>query len=129
MGEGDACPNAAEISRMHWAVPVAGGGDLNRTTLAPGIARTFILPATYLTGNGNYLRVLPNWLPTYNDTTVDSKNLYIAVRVAKGGDAGLQASYAGQINVHEVIAMAVSAGAWALYGGGTVGQVQLAPIQ
>ncbi|EFJ48367.1 metalloproteinase, extracellular matrix glycoprotein VMP22 [Volvox carteri f. nagariensis] len=102
MGRGDACPNAAEISRMGWATPAVGGDQLNSSALLPGTARTFTLPATYLTGNNNYVRVTPDWLPVYNNT-LTGRNLYIAVRVAKNVDAGLSNTiYASKVNIHEV---------------------------
>ncbi|EFJ48366.1 metalloproteinase, extracellular matrix glycoprotein VMP21, partial [Volvox carteri f. nagariensis] len=102
MGRGDACPNAAEISRMGWATPAVGGDQLNSSALLPGTARTFTLPATYLTGNNNYLRVTPDWLPVYNNTLM-GRNLYIAVRVAKNVDSGLSNTiYASKVNIHEV---------------------------
>ncbi|GLC59094.1 hypothetical protein PLESTB_001447300 [Pleodorina starrii] len=101
MGRGDACPNAAEISRMGWATPAVGGDNLDGSILLPGVAKSFVLPATYLTGNNNYLRVLPDWLPTYSQPSL-AKNIYIAVRVAKAGDAALGAAYASKVNVHEL---------------------------
>lgn len=107
MGRGDACPNAAEISRMGWATPAVGGGQLNSSALPVGNPRTFTLPATYLTGSGSYLRLLPDWLPNYGDSS-SGRNLYIAVRVAKGGDAGLDGSLASMVHVHEVVAVMVS---------------------
>lgn len=106
MGSGKACPNAAELSRLGWAIPAVGGDALDAAALAPGVLRTFILPATYLTGNGSYLRVTPNWINLYPEES--SKNLYIAVRVAKAADANLSAGYAGKANVHEVLAIGVS---------------------
>ncbi|EFJ48380.1 metalloproteinase, extracellular matrix glycoprotein VMP25, partial [Volvox carteri f. nagariensis] len=101
MGRGNACPNAAEISRMGWATPAVGGDQLNSSALLPGTTKTFVLPATYLTGSNNYLRVIPDWLSMYNDSK-SALNLYMAVRVARRGDAGLGQSYASKVNIHEV---------------------------
>ncbi|EFJ40265.1 metalloproteinase, extracellular matrix glycoprotein VMP2 [Volvox carteri f. nagariensis] len=99
MGRGDACPNAAETSRLGWATPADGGDAINSGVLADvGTVRSWPLPATYLTGEGNYLRVLPDWLPT--DT--GAKNLYIDLRVNKEGDAALGSDYANKVHVHEV---------------------------
>ncbi|GIL87283.1 hypothetical protein Vretimale_1768 [Volvox reticuliferus] len=103
MGRGEACPNAAEISRMGWATAAVGGNQLDKDSLLPGSVKTFILPATYLTGNNNYLRVQTNWLPTYSNLSL-GRNLYMAVRVNKSGDAALGAEFAFKINVHEVYA-------------------------
>ncbi|KXZ49083.1 hypothetical protein GPECTOR_23g167 [Gonium pectorale] len=100
MGRGNACPNAAEISRMGWASPAASGGSLNATSMPAGAAVTFSLPATYLTGSGNYLRVRPNWLASYG-SALTAKNVYIALRVGRVGDAALSTSYAPRVNVHE----------------------------
>lgn len=57
MGRGNSCPNAPELSYMKWATPVTGGSALNASLLPVGQAVTFNLPATYLTGTGNFLRV------------------------------------------------------------------------
>ncbi|GLC57279.1 hypothetical protein PLESTB_001207100 [Pleodorina starrii] len=101
MGNADACPTAPELSRLGWAAPAANSeGALNASTLPVGIARRWYLPATYLTGAGNHLRIRPTWLPTYGNV-LQAKNLFIAVRVAKVGDAALSSSYASQVNVHE----------------------------
>ncbi|GIL73950.1 hypothetical protein Vretifemale_3946, partial [Volvox reticuliferus] len=102
MGRGDACPNAAELSRLGWATAANGGGEINTGVLtAPGTYVTWTLPATYITGDNNYLRVLPNWLPTYANNTF-AKNLYIALRAPKGGDASMSSTYSNRVHVHEV---------------------------
>ncbi|KAG2449108.1 hypothetical protein HYH02_005856 [Chlamydomonas schloesseri] len=94
MGRGNACPNAAELSYMKWASPVTGGSALNASLLPLGQAVTFNLPATYLTGTGNFLRVVPDWIPNY------AYNVYIAVRANKVGDSSLGNGYANRINMH-----------------------------
>ncbi|GLC57213.1 hypothetical protein PLESTB_001199900 [Pleodorina starrii] len=101
MGRGDACPSAPEISRMGWATPAVGGGAINSAVLPLAGPRSWTLPATYLTGDNNYLRIQPDWLPAYAATET-AKNLYIALRVAKSGDAALGSFYANKLNVHEV---------------------------
>ncbi|GIL73954.1 hypothetical protein Vretimale_5108 [Volvox reticuliferus] len=103
MGRGDACPNAAELSRLGWATAAAnGGGEISTGVLTtPGKYVTWTLPATYITGDNNYLRVTPNWLPTYANTTF-AKNLYIALRAPKGGDATMSSTYINRVHVHEV---------------------------
>ncbi|KAG2437966.1 hypothetical protein HXX76_005581 [Chlamydomonas incerta] len=115
MGRGDSCPNAAEISALKWARPavsvssptgpVAGvsGFDLNQVSLPLGKALLFNMPATYMTGAGNYIRVTPNWLGA-----AYTLNLYMALRVGKNADAGMGASkyglsyYSQKINIHTV---------------------------
>ncbi|GLC58652.1 hypothetical protein PLESTB_001384500 [Pleodorina starrii] len=99
MGRGNACPNAAETSRLGWSTSAPGGGSINAAVLPPGTPRTYFLPATYLTGDGTFLRVQPDWMAGYGST---GKNLYIAVRVPKGADAAINANYANRVNVHEV---------------------------
>eukprot|EP00198_Chlamydomonas_reinhardtii_P000658 XP_001689993.1 metalloproteinase of VMP family [Chlamydomonas reinhardtii] len=94
MGRGNSCPNAPELSYMKWATPVTGGSALNASLLPVGQAVTFNLPATYLTGTGNFLRVVPDWIPNY------LYNVYIAVRANKIGDSALGNGYANRINVH-----------------------------
>ncbi|GIL52065.1 hypothetical protein Vafri_8007 [Volvox africanus] len=108
MGRGEACPNAAETSRLGWSSPAAGGDAIDSSILtAPGVALTFNLPATYITGDGSYLRVKPDWLPGYGDSSL-AKNLYIAVRVNKGGDVKLGLEFMNKVNIHEVNATMVS---------------------
>ncbi|GIL54187.1 hypothetical protein Vafri_9712 [Volvox africanus] len=101
MGRGEACPNAAEISRLGWATPAEGAEAINSAVLRAGTPRTFVLPATYLTGDNNYLRVTPDWMASYK-SAVSAKNLYLAVRVAVAGDSLLDPYYASKVNVHEV---------------------------
>ncbi len=112
MGRGDACPNSAEASRLGWSTPAVGGEGINAATLAVSTparprALSFTLPATYLTGDNNYIRLVPDWLASYNDPAA-SKNLYIAFRVPKVGDSSLGGIYANRLNVHEVNATMVS---------------------
>ncbi|EFJ45612.1 metalloproteinase, extracellular matrix glycoprotein VMP26 [Volvox carteri f. nagariensis] len=102
MGRGDACPNTAEIAYMGWATPAEGGERLDSSMLAPGKTLSFTMPATYLTGSNNHLRVLPDWLlSTYSDAS-RGKNLYVAVRVAKNADAALGPEFSSKISIHEV---------------------------
>lgn len=101
MGQGEVCPNAAEISRLQWVTPAARGGNINSQVLARGAILSFTLPATYLAATGNHLRITPDWLQTYSNGVI-GKNLYIALRVAKRGDTALGDSYAGRVNIHEV---------------------------
>ncbi|EFJ42794.1 metalloproteinase, extracellular matrix glycoprotein VMP12 [Volvox carteri f. nagariensis] len=101
MGRGDACPNAAELAYLGWATPAPGGDRIDSKTLRPGTGLTFSLPATYLSPEGNYLRVVPDWLPSYKNSS-QAKNLYIAVRVNKSGDGSLISLYSNKLNLHEV---------------------------
>ncbi|EFJ42900.1 LOW QUALITY PROTEIN: metalloproteinase, extracellular matrix glycoprotein VMP33, partial [Volvox carteri f. nagariensis] len=102
-GAGDVCPNAAELAYLGWATPAQGANQVDSRALPVGAALSFNLPATYLTPNGTYIRVVPDWLPTYSNITL-AKNLYIAVRVNKGGDALLWPGLANKVHVHEVSA-------------------------
>ncbi|KAG2444614.1 hypothetical protein HXX76_001358 [Chlamydomonas incerta] len=103
MGMGRACLNVAELSRMGWASPAAGGAAVGQSALPIAQGVTFNLPATYLTGTGAYVRVTPNWLTSYTDVTL-GKNLYISVRVNKVGDSLLGSTYANRVHVHSVVA-------------------------
>lgn len=105
MGRGNACPNAPELARMSWATAAPNGNAVNSMSLAIGVARSFILPATYLTGDGVYVRIQADWLINY---PIIGKNLYLAVRVAKGSDTTINANYASRVNIHEVNATMVS---------------------
>ncbi|GIL52055.1 hypothetical protein Vafri_8021 [Volvox africanus] len=119
MGRGDACPNAAETSRLGWSTAVAGGDAIDSSFLTePGVPMSFDLPATYITDDGTYLRVKPDWLPTYNDARSVSRNLYLALRVNKSGDAKLGSEFVNKVNIHEVNAAlenGVSDGSYAIY--------------
>ncbi|EFJ42845.1 metalloproteinase, extracellular matrix glycoprotein VMP17, partial [Volvox carteri f. nagariensis] len=97
MGRGDVCPNAPELAYLGWATPAAYGDRIDSEALPVG----FELPATYLSPDGNYLRVVPDWLPSYSNKS-EAKNLYIGVRVNKNGDAALSSFYAGKVNIHQL---------------------------
>ncbi|EFJ42899.1 hypothetical protein VOLCADRAFT_66482, partial [Volvox carteri f. nagariensis] len=102
MGRGNACPNAPELARLGWATPVNGGARVDSKALPAGTVLSFNLPATHLTPNGTYIRVVPDWMPMYSDPSL-AKNLYISVRVNKSGDAELTGSaYRNKVNVHEL---------------------------
>ncbi|GIL69074.1 hypothetical protein Vretimale_17354 [Volvox reticuliferus] len=107
MGRGLACPNAAEASRLGWSTPAVNGGSLNSASLPLGVPRTFILPATYMTGEGNYIRIQPDWMSNYPTA---GKNLYVALRLAKGPDTGLTGTWGNRLHVHEVNATMDNAG-------------------
>ncbi|KAG2499452.1 hypothetical protein HYH03_002399 [Edaphochlamys debaryana] len=93
MGEGKACPSAPELWRLGWAKPVA---ELNAAGLPEGQSLQFSLPPTYLSSK-NMLKIKPEWL---GDSY--SKNVYVALRVARGGDSDLLPEFREKINVHEV---------------------------
>ncbi|EFJ45731.1 metalloproteinase, extracellular matrix glycoprotein VMP39, partial [Volvox carteri f. nagariensis] len=99
MGRGSACPNAAEASRMGWITSIPNAGALNSGSLPIATGRTFILPATYLTSEGVFIRIQPDWVTNYGAT---GKNLYMAVRVPKGADTTINLNYANRLNIHEV---------------------------
>ncbi|PNW71387.1 hypothetical protein CHLRE_16g652200v5 [Chlamydomonas reinhardtii] len=102
MGTGTACPASTETSLLGWSSPVEGG-NLNSTTLPTGPAASgpFVLPATYLTGLGNYVRVQPDWLPYYNNAQYGF-NLYMEVRVRANGDDMMDPVYDHKLIIHEV---------------------------
>jgi hypothetical protein len=62
---------------------------------------SFMVPATYLTGTGAFLRIRPDWMGG------SARILYVSFRVAKGGDVELDRSYANRFHVHEVDAAEV----------------------
>ncbi|GIM06090.1 hypothetical protein Vretimale_10504 [Volvox reticuliferus] len=102
MGRGNVCLSASESSYMGWSSAAEGGDAIDSSILTqPGATLSFVLPATYITGDGNFLRVKPDWLSTYGNASA-AKNLYIAVRVNKGGDLRLDTMYANRVHVHEV---------------------------
>ncbi|KXZ51416.1 hypothetical protein GPECTOR_12g378 [Gonium pectorale] len=54
------CPSAPELLRLGWATPLA---VLNGSNLPEdGAYKSYRLPATYLTGDGVVLRIVPDWL-------------------------------------------------------------------
>ncbi|EFJ42898.1 metalloproteinase, extracellular matrix glycoprotein VMP31, partial [Volvox carteri f. nagariensis] len=112
-GAGDVCPNAAELAYLGWATPAQGANQVDSRALPVGAALSFNLPATYLGPNGSYIRVVPDWLPTYN--------LYIAVRVNKGGDAQLGSPWANKVHIHEVSTVLLSNYNLVVYGGSWIG--------
>ncbi|GLC44856.1 hypothetical protein PLESTM_001652400, partial [Pleodorina starrii] len=104
MGNADRVPTPSpECPRLGWAAPAANseGALKPPRTLPVGIARRWVTCRRRTDrAPGNHLRIRPTWLPTYGNV-LQAKNLFIAVRVAKVGDAALSSSYASQVNVHE----------------------------
>ncbi|GIL55349.1 hypothetical protein Vafri_10884 [Volvox africanus] len=104
-GRGEVCLSAPELNRLGWASAAESGLSVDVTTLyLPGTSTEWLLPATYMTDDNTYIRVTPNWLTSYSDIRT-AKNLFIALRVAKGGDALLNTSIANMVHVHEVNAI------------------------
>ncbi|GIL74587.1 hypothetical protein Vretimale_2152 [Volvox reticuliferus] len=91
MGMGKSCPSAPELWRLGWASPLA---QLNSSTLPPKTFKTYTLPATYATSQGNMLRIQPDWLSKRNCT----KNLYLALRMRGGGDRDLLGEFDGKVS-------------------------------
>ncbi|GIM08923.1 hypothetical protein Vretimale_12848 [Volvox reticuliferus] len=91
MGMGKSCPSAPELWRLGWASPLA---QLNSSTLPPKTFKTYTLPATYVTSQGNMLRIQPDWLSKRSYT----KNLYLALRMRGGGDRDLLDEFDGKVS-------------------------------
>ncbi|GIL48408.1 hypothetical protein Vafri_4560 [Volvox africanus] len=95
MGMGQSCPSAPELRRLGWASPLA---QLNSSTFPTRTFKTFTLPATYVTSEGNMIWIQPDWvLPKPY-----KKNLYLALRMKGGGDRDLLDEFDGKVSVHEV---------------------------
>ncbi|KAG2489293.1 hypothetical protein HYH03_012125 [Edaphochlamys debaryana] len=121
MGLGDACPSSAETShvKLGWSSPAvsintgASGGGLTSAALPLGGLVAFNLPATYVSGLGNHIRIVPDWLWLPNSPTSSATNLYIDLRVAKQYTADAQINshaadgpdyvYADKFNIHTVL--------------------------
>ncbi|KAG2489290.1 hypothetical protein HYH03_012122 [Edaphochlamys debaryana] len=121
MGLGDACPSSAETShvKLGWSSPAvsintgASGAGLTSAALPLGAVVAFNLPATYVSGLGNHIRVVPDWLWLPNSPTSSATNLYIDLRVAKQYTANAQINshaadgpdyvYADKFNIHTVL--------------------------
>ncbi|KAG2482484.1 hypothetical protein HYH03_018591 [Edaphochlamys debaryana] len=103
---GDACPGAAEMAWLGWASPAAGAGGLNSAAMPSGRPTvTWDLPATYLTGVGNYIRLVPDWMPSYTsnynlneaDPAV-ARNVYLHVRAPGKADSFIDPLHAYKDN-------------------------------
>ncbi|KAG2483496.1 hypothetical protein HYH03_017678 [Edaphochlamys debaryana] len=91
------------------------GGSLDKDALPVGAVVAFDLPATYASGLGNHIRLVPDWLWPAGRPSSASINLYVDLRVAKPytGDAAIndQASlgedyvYADAFNIHMVLSV------------------------
>ncbi|GIL88368.1 hypothetical protein Vretifemale_16339, partial [Volvox reticuliferus] len=102
MGRGEVCLNAPELGRLGWGTAAEYGSLVDSSILyMSGVYMEWLLTATYMTHDNIYIRVTPDWLPSYNDIRT-AKNLYIALRVAKGGDAVLSSWIANMVHVHQV---------------------------
>ncbi|KAG2481855.1 hypothetical protein HYH03_019183, partial [Edaphochlamys debaryana] len=94
-----ACPSAPELLKLGWATPLV---TLNSSNLpAASTLTNLTLRATYLSGSGVMIRILPDWLPFYR--TSDSTNLYLSLRVRGGADQQLDGEYDYKLSVHEAI--------------------------
>ncbi|GIL93756.1 hypothetical protein Vretimale_65, partial [Volvox reticuliferus] len=113
MGGGVACPNAAESSRLGWTTPVLNGEAINSASLLPGAVVTYTVASARISGDGSFLRVMPDWLPNYYEdpneffllNTAAARNLYIEFRAAGYYPEALGEAYAPKINVYEVNAI------------------------
>ncbi|KAG2494032.1 hypothetical protein HYH03_007679 [Edaphochlamys debaryana] len=113
MGSGDSCPGAAEMAWLGWASPAVGAGGLNSAAMPAGRpTATWNLPASYLTGVGNYIRLVPDWVPTYvSNYNLDegdpgvSRNVYLYVKVPGSyADSWLDPRHHYKLLVHDVVA-------------------------
>ncbi|KAG2454073.1 hypothetical protein HYH02_001113 [Chlamydomonas schloesseri] len=104
MGTGTACPSTPEMNWLGWASPVQGGEGLDSAALVPGASiGPYTIPATWVTGLGNFVRVKTNWASWYTNQQY-GMNLYFELRQAVNGDVNLDPLYAGKIVVHEILA-------------------------
>ncbi|KAG2494031.1 hypothetical protein HYH03_007678 [Edaphochlamys debaryana] len=99
---------------MGLASAALGGGDMSRATVpaGPGYTAPFMLPATYMTGAGAYVRIRTDWLSTYYlpdgsiNTAWPTRNLYFGVRMSQGADwlASIVGNlpWNGAVTVHDV---------------------------
>ncbi|KAG2427016.1 hypothetical protein HYH02_014662 [Chlamydomonas schloesseri] len=105
MGYGDTCFSAPELARWSWATAVGGGGAVDSAVLPAKTLISFNVPALYGTATGAFLRITPNWMTGYGDSTCNaSRNLYVSLRVARGVDAGLLPEFDRKVSVHSAVA-------------------------
>lgn len=90
-GEGEACPAASELYRMGWASAVA---EMTRDSSAPGTWYAYTLPATYKSPR-NMIRAKPSWVGA-----AYKRNVYVAVRSGRAGDAKLKPEFDGKVHIH-----------------------------
>ncbi|KAG2427015.1 hypothetical protein HYH02_014661 [Chlamydomonas schloesseri] len=103
MGRGDVCFTAYDLARPRWATAVGGGGAVDSTVLPAKTLTSFNVPALYGTATGAFLRITPNWMTGYGDSTCNaSRNLYVSLRVARGVDAGLLPEFDRKVSIHSV---------------------------
>ncbi|KAG2498497.1 hypothetical protein HYH03_003748 [Edaphochlamys debaryana] len=111
MGNGYVCPSAPQLANLQWASPAVGGGAVTSAVLplGPATSAPFMLPATYMTGAGAYVRVLPDWVPGYyleDGATVSNtsaRNLYLEVRRSMGADWRMAGqAWDGSVIIHDV---------------------------
>ncbi|KAG2439764.1 hypothetical protein HYH02_010641 [Chlamydomonas schloesseri] len=102
MGSGTACPSTPEQRWLGWASPVMGGEGLDSTTLPPATTvGPYTIPATWVTGLGNHVRVRTNWSSWYNKTDY-GMNLYFELRQSVNSDSSIDIAYSNKIVVHEI---------------------------
>lgn len=74
--------------------------QLDGSRLSPGQTVTARLPSQSVTATGAGLRIVPDWVPRWNDTQAGTAPLFVGYRTKQGGDAQLFDMYAGKANVY-----------------------------
>ncbi|KAG2500267.1 hypothetical protein HYH03_001845 [Edaphochlamys debaryana] len=98
MGSGATCFNAAQMSILGWAAPVA---TISAASLPAGRWVTFEIPA--LSANPyNNLLVKPTWLPNLSSGP-DARNLFVSYRAPVGCDKLISKAFLGMVELHSLI--------------------------
>lgn len=74
--------------------------QLDGSRLKAGQTVTARLPSQSVTATGAGLRIVPDWVPRWNDPQAGTAPLFVGFRTKQGGDAQLFDLYAGKANVY-----------------------------
>ena len=83
-----------------WQLGWISVQQLDGSRLKAGQTVTARLPSQSVTATGAGLRILPDWVPRWNDPQAGTAPLFVGFRTKQGGDAQLFDLYAGKANVY-----------------------------
>lgn len=74
--------------------------QLDSSRLKPGQTVSARLPSQSATATGAGLRIVPDWVPRWDDPQAGMAPLFVGFRTKQGGDVQLFDGYAGKANVY-----------------------------
>lgn len=83
-----------------WQLGWVSVQQLDGSRLKPGQTVSTRLPSQSATAAGAGLRIVPDWVPRWDDPQAGTAPLFVGFRTKQGGDVQLFDGYAGKANVY-----------------------------